>query len=124
MPDNKHSGDGLLRRRTKVFGLRVLRLVERLPRGIAADVIGKQLLRCATSVGANYRAACRARSAAEFRPKRGIVEEEADEAVYWIELLMESQLIKPDLLHNLHDEANQITAMIVASIRTSRQKKG
>jgi four helix bundle protein len=73
-----------LKERTKQFALRIIRLVEALPKGRAADVIGRQLLRCGTSVGANYRAACRARSNAEFISKMGIVEEEADESLYWM----------------------------------------
>ena len=77
-----------LKERTRAFALRAVRLVEALPPGRAADVMGKQLLRCATSVGANYRAACRARSRAEFVAKLGIVEEEADEAEYWKEKYM------------------------------------
>ncbi len=79
-----------MKKRTKAFALRVVRLVEVLPATRTADVIGKQLLRCGTSVGANYRAACRARSQADFISKMGIVEEEADETIYWIELLVES----------------------------------
>src|SRR5947207_15435942 len=88
------SGNGMdnddLRPRTKAYALRVIRLVESLPRNRTADVIGKQLLRSATSVGANYRAACRAKSPADFTAKMGIVEEEADESLYWMELLIES----------------------------------
>jgi len=108
--------------RTKAFALRVVRLVDRLPSGRSSDVIGKQLLRCATSVGANYRAACRARSSAEFCAKLGIVEEEADESVYWLELLVESGQVRGDLLQNLLQEANEIVAMVVSSIRTARNR--
>ena len=79
-----------MKRRTKQFALRVIRLVESLPRGRTADVIGKQLLRSGTSVGANYRSACRAKSPADFISKMGIVEEEADESLYWMELLIVS----------------------------------
>jgi four helix bundle protein len=109
------------KRRTKQFALRVIRLVDSLPTSRSADVIGKQLLRSATSVGANYRAACRARSAPEFQAKLGIVEEEADESVYWMELLVESGRIRPNLVRNLLDEANALVAMTVASITTSRR---
>ncbi len=109
-----------LRERSKAFALRVIRLVNKLPESRAADVIGKQLLRSGTSVGANYRSACRARSAAEFCAKMGIVEEEADESGYWMELLVESELVKPDLLKNLMQESNEIVAMTVASIKTTR----
>ena len=82
-----------LKDRTKRFALSVIRLCESLPKGKRADVIGRQLLRCGTSVGANYRAACRARSAAEFVAKMGIVEEECDECLYWMELLVEAGLV-------------------------------
>ena len=113
---------GDLKQRTKQFAIRVIRLVGKLPRTIEAQVVGKQLLRSATSVGANYRAACRGRSPAEFRAKLGIVEEEADECCYWIELIGESGMIDPKLLSELLQEANEITAMVVASIKTSRGK--
>ena len=106
--------------RTKAFALRVMRLVDSLPARRSCEVIGKQLLRSATSVGANYRSACRGRSAAEFVAKLGIVEEEADESAYWIELLMEGDAVKPEALTDLHAEAGEIVAMVVASIRTAR----
>jgi four helix bundle protein len=83
-----------LGQRTKQFALRIIRLVEALPKGRTADVIGRQLLRCEASVGANYRAACRARSNADFISKMGIVEEEADESLYWMELLIEAEIVK------------------------------
>ena len=109
-------------KRTKSFAIRVIRLVRSLPQGSAANVIGKQLLRSGTSVGANYRAACRARSSKEFRSKLGIVEEEADESAYWIELLIETELVRRELVEDLLKEANEIAAMVVSSITTSRQK--
>ena len=112
--------DTILRSRTKQFALRVIRLVDSLPRRKSAQTIGSQLLRSATSVGANYRSAQRARSKKEFRAKLGIAEEEADESVYWFELLMEGGIVKQALLQDLHREGNEIIAMIVASIRTSR----
>src|SRR5436190_2970682 len=105
--------------RTKQFALAVVALVEALPAGRTADVIGKQLLRAGTSVGANYRAACRARSAAEFCSKMGIVEE-ADECGYWMELLIDAELVRPDLLEGLLTEANELVAIVVASIKTAR----
>ncbi len=114
----------ILRTRTKQMAIRVIRLVNRLPNSRAAGNIAHQILRSATSVGANYRAAQRARSPAEFRAKLGIVEEEADETAYWIELLMESELVKRDLLEDLYQEINEITAMIVASINTSKKAEG
>ena len=109
-----------LKARTKEFGLRVIRLVETLPKTRTADVLGRQLLRSGTSVGANYRAACRGRSAAEFQAKLGIVEEEADESAYWIEMLTDAGLVKTSLIEPLLREANELTAIIVTSIRTSR----
>jgi len=112
-----------LRNRTKQFALRIMRLVDALPRRRSAQVIGNQLLRSATStsVGANYRAAKRARSPAEFCAKMGIVEEEADESQYWLELIIESGLMTEKRLTGLLDEVNQIVAMVVASIRTARR---
>jgi len=109
--------------RTQQFALRVIRLIERMPKGVSGEIIGKQLLRSATSVGANYRAACRARSLSEFCSKMGIVEEEADESIYWMELLIESELVRKELLSALLQEANEILAMVVASIRTARGQK-
>jgi len=88
----------VLKHRTKQFGIRTVRVVEKLPPKRSAQTIGQQLLRCGTSVGANYRAACRARSDAEFRAKLGICEEEADEAVYWLELIVELGHIREKLL--------------------------
>ena len=100
--------------RTKRFALRIVRLVEELPNQRTAQRIGDQLLRSGTSVGANYRAACRARSGAEFRAKLGIVEEECDESAYWMELLMESHIVRPELLADLHHEAQEIQQKHVA----------
>lgn len=110
-----------LKQRTKQFALRVIRLTESMPKGRTGDVLGRQLLRSGTSVGANYRSACRARSAADFQSKMGIVEEEADESGYWMELIVESGLMKLNLVESLLVEANELTAIAVASIRTSRQ---
>ena len=108
------------KKRTKAFGLRVIKLVGQLPRTTVASVIGRQLLRSGTSVGANYRAACRARSRADFISKLGIVEEECDESIYWMELLVESETVKPERLSLLLREANELLAMVVASITTAR----
>jgi len=112
-----------MKRRTKEFALRVIRLVQSLPRGQMADVLGKQLLRSGTFVGANYRAACRAKSRADFISKMGIMEEEADESMYWMELLIESRLVRHDDVANLLDEADQLVAMTVSSIQTARSNK-
>ena len=110
-----------LRNRTKRFALRIIRLFRYLPRTTEAQVLGKQLLRSGTSVGANYRAAGRARSKAEFISKMGIVVEEVDETVFWIECLIESEIVKPDLLAELLAEANELTAIFAASQRTARR---
>ncbi|HEY9610056.1 four helix bundle protein [Allocoleopsis sp.] len=110
------------KRRTKQMGLRVIRLVEALPHSGTTDVIGKQLLRSATSIGANYRSACRGKSLADVVAKLSIVEEEADESLYWIELLIESELVSADKLKSLMLEVNEIIAMTVASIKTLRAK--
>lgn len=98
-------------------------MVESLPRGRASVAIGNQLLRSGTSVGANYRAACRARSVAEFCAKLGVVEEEADESIYWIELATDAGLVSRQRVSELLKEANAIVAMVVASIGTARNRK-
>jgi four helix bundle protein len=107
--------------RTKQFGVRVIKLVDSLPDSWTARSLGNQLLRSGTSVGANYRAACRARSSAEFCAKLGICEEEADEAIYWMELLVDAGLVKAKRIQDLINEAGEILAITVASIRTSRK---
>src|ERR1041384_2705835 len=108
--------------RTKKLALRVIKMVEALPKRQTADIIGKQLLRSATSVGANYRAACRGKSPADVLHKLAIVEEEADESLYWMELLIESGIIPEAKLTSLMSETNEIVAMIVSSIKTLRAK--
>jgi four helix bundle protein len=112
-----------LKKRTKQFGLRVIQLVETLPRTKTADVIGNQLLRCATSVGANYRAACRARSKPYFIAKLGTVEEEADESAYWLEMLVEAKVVKSNAVAELLAEANELTAIIASSRLTAKRNK-
>ncbi len=109
--------------RTKQIALRVIKLVEALPKNYSAQVIGKQLLRSATSVGANYRAACRGKSTADVIHKLSIVEEEADESLYWLELLIESEIMSEIKLSALHTDIDQIVAMTVSSIKTLRSKK-
>ena len=109
-----------LKERTKQFALRVIRLSDTLPRQMAADVIGRQLIRSATSVAANYRAACRGKSRADFISKMGTVEEEADESALWLELLIDSQLVPAERLGALRQEADEMTAIVVSSIRTAR----
>jgi four helix bundle protein len=107
--------------RTKRFALAVLRLVDQLPAGKVADVIGNQLVRSATSVAANYRASCRARSRREFIAKMGIVEEEADESQFWLEVLIERGVVDRPIAIALRGEAGQLVALTVASIRTARR---
>jgi four helix bundle protein len=104
-----------LKQRTKAFALRVIKLVNSLPPGFICRRLGDQLLRSATSVGANYRAVCRARSKADFSNKLGIVEEEVDESAFWMELLVDGGLMPKHRLTKLLDEANQLTAIMVAS---------
>jgi len=111
-----------LKARTKKYALDTIRLVQSLPRNQTADILGRQLIRSGTSVAANYRAACRARSRADFLSKMGIVEEEADETQFWIELLTEAGLVKPDKVANLIKESNELIAITVSSIRTARKK--
>ena len=118
-----HGSKEQLRERTKAFALRAMTLVDALPKRRSATVAGNQLLRCATSVGANYRAAKRARSVAEFLAKLGIVEEEADESLYWLELIQGSGLMKARRLDALIQEGDEIVAMVVASIRTAKQRR-
>ena len=108
--------------RTKTFALRIMKLVDALPKTTAARAIGSQLIRSGTSVSANYRAACRGRSKAEFIAKLGIVEEEADESAHWLELIIEGGLLKEDRVRDLHKEACEITAMMSASKKTARAR--
>ena len=109
-----------LKQRTQAFAVRTIRLVQTLPRSRASDVIGHQLLRSGTSVAANYRAARRARSRKEFLAKMGIVEEEADESAFWLALLVDADLLPASEVVDLKDEAQQLVAITVASIRTAR----
>ena len=109
-----------LRNRTKAFALRVIQLYRSLPYGTDTQVLGRQLLRCSTSVAANYRAVCRARSKAEFVAKIGVVVEEADEAILWLELMTESGIVPLEKAEALLMEANELTAIFAASQRTAR----
>ena len=111
-----------LLQRTKNFALRIIKLVNALPNNPAGRAIGGQLIRSGTSVSANYRAACRGRSKAEFVAKLGIVEEEADESALWMELIIESELIEEKLVADLLNEARQITAIVAAPKITARRK--
>ena len=117
------SGDADLKVRTRSFALRIIKTVDALPNTRSANVIGQQLLRSGTSVGANYRVACRGRSTAEFVAKLGIVEEEADECGYWLELLVDSGLMTKSQLGDLMKEADELVAITVASIKTARKRR-
>ncbi len=108
------------RSRTQEFALRTIRLCDSLPKKRTTDIIGRQLLRCGTSVGATYRAACRAKSRADFVAKMGIVEEECDECIYWMELLIRGDIMELRMLVDLMQEANEILSMVIASRKTAR----
>jgi four helix bundle protein len=108
------------KKRTRSFALRVIQLVEALPERRTASVLGRQLLRSGTSVGANYRAACRGRSRADMKAKLAIVEEELDESLYWIRLLVDAGIITEHRVDALLDEGEALLSMVVSSIRTLR----
>jgi len=112
-----------LKRRTKAFALRILKLVDALPKTTAGRALALQIVRSGTSVAANYRAACRARSTADFIAKMGIVEEESDETLFWLELLEESELVSATKLAAIKREANELIAITIASIKTTRRNR-
>lgn len=112
-----------LKRRTKLFALKAIKMVESFPKTKTGDVIGRQLLKSATSVGANYRSACRSRSHADFISKISIVEEEADESLYWLEIAIESNLIGKNKVSDLVQEANELTAIFTSSRRSASKNK-
>jgi len=112
-----------LKERCKKFALSILRLADTVPNTISGRAISSQLIRAATSVGANYRAACRGRSKADFIAKLGIVLEEADECDYWLELLVDARLIKKEDAHLCRIEADELTAIMTANIKTARMNK-
>ncbi|MCY2955169.1 MAG: four helix bundle protein [Planctomycetota bacterium] len=110
-----------LKRRTKQFALRAMQLAASLDRSITGRTLANQLVRSGTSVGANYRSACRARSKAEFISRLGVVEEEADESAYWMELIIEAGLMPENRVKMLLNEADQLVAIVVASRRSVRR---
>ena len=112
----------IFKRRTKQLALRVIQVAESLPKTQTSSVISKQIIRSATSVGANYRSVCRAKSTADMISKLGTVLEEADETLYWLELLVEAKIIPHPKLANLMSETNEIIAMLCSSIKTLRKK--
>jgi four helix bundle protein len=112
-----------LRNRTKQFALRVIKVADAMPRRLSAEVIGKQVLRSGTSVGAHYREACRARSRAEFISKMEVGLQELDETTYWFELITESGMVPADRLVPLHKEGGELTAIFAASINTAKKRR-
>ena len=111
-----------MKERTMCYALRIIKVMRSLRRDVECDIIGRQLLRAGTSVAANYRAACRARSRAEFIAKMGIVEEECDESLFWMELLIRSKILTEAKLKNLMNEGNEIAAIVVSSKKTARSR--
>jgi len=111
-----------LKTRTKQFALRIIRLVESFPRTSTARTIGRQLLRSGTSVGASYRAACQARTRADYISKVGIAIDEADKSLYWMELVVDAKVIPAEKLTALTKEANEIVAVLPATTRTARPR--
>ena len=112
-----------MKARTKAYANRVVKLCAALPVNWIAQTLGKQLLRSGTSVGANYRAVCRAKSNSDFINKLRIVEEECDESLFWMELLVENNFIKPVRLRELMKEANELIAIVVSSAKTARTSR-
>ncbi len=111
-----------MKRRTRNFGLNVMRLCDALPQSRSSAVVANQLIRSATSTGANYRAVCRARSDSDFISKLGVTLEEADESVYWLEIILESKMKKPEEVQPLLNEGNEIVSILVASLNTVRAR--
>ncbi len=110
-------------RRTKQLTIRIIKMSGALPKTIAAEVVGRQIIRSSSSVGANYRAACRAKSTADMINKLKIVEEEADETLFWLEVLIEGEIMPESRLQDLLRETDEILAMTVASLKTLRNKQ-
>jgi four helix bundle protein len=106
--------------RTMRFALRIVRLYRALPKSDEARILGKQLLRSGTSIGANYRAACRARSRAEFVAKLGIVLEEGDETAFWLDLMRDAEVFPEEKLHEIVRESRELLSIFVASVRTAK----
>ncbi len=112
-----------LKQRTKSFALRIIRLYGVLPKSTEAQVLGKQVLRSGTSVGAHYREAARARSTAEFISKMETGLQELDETDYWLELLIDSEIVPAERLADLRREVDELTAIFVASVKTAKKRK-
>ena len=112
-----------MKRRTKEFAKEIIKLCRSLPKNREGRLIGEQIFRSGTSIAANYRAACRARSTAEFISKMGIVEEEADETLFWLEIIQEMDVMKTELLQAIIKENDEIISIVVSSIKTAKQKR-
>ena len=112
-----------LKKRTKQFAIRIVKLFRSLPRSEEARIIGRQMLRSGTPVAANYRAVCRSRSKAEFIAKVGVVVEEADETVLWLELLVDTEIVRASQMEKLLIEANELLAIFAASQHTARSRR-
>src|SRR5438093_12463737 len=112
-----------MKARTRAFALRIIKLAESLPKTPTANTIRNQMLRCGPSVGANYRAACRAKSKPDFISKMGIVEEEADETMYWIELSVDAGITKKSRVDSLLEETDEILSIVVSSVKTAKGTK-
>ncbi|MDQ3129475.1 MAG: four helix bundle protein [Acidobacteriota bacterium] len=117
------SGNLDLKIRTKKFALRIIRLYKALPNSVEEQIIGKQILRSGTSVGAQYREGTRARSTAEFISKIESASQELEETMYWFELLIESEVFKPEKLQDLHNEADELMAIFVSSVKKAKERK-
>jgi four helix bundle protein len=111
-----------MKQRTKAFSLRVLKLADRLPNSRSGNTIANQMVRSGTSVAANYRALCRAKSRADFIHKTSVVEEEADESCFWLEMVIDAKLFPAKRVNPLLQEANEITAILVASRKTAARR--
>ena len=112
-----------MKSRTKAYANRVVQVCAALPANWIAQTLGKQLLRSGTSVGANYRAVCRAKSTADFINKLRVVEEECDESLFWMELLVDNHLVKASRLRDLMQEGNELLAIVVSSAKTARASR-
>lgn len=112
-----------LKDRTKKFAVSIIRFIRTLPKNDEGYILGKQLLRSGTSVGANYRSACKGKSTADFINKITIVEEEADECCYWLELIIEAEIANKELVEPILKEANELTAIFTATGKTAKANK-
>lgn len=121
--ENYSEFESKLKLRTRAYALAIVRLVQSVKHEMVSDVLAKQLVRCGTSVGANYRSACRARSRAEMISRLSVVEEEADESLYWLEIMADAQILERSAIQNLMLEGEEILKIVVASIRTLKSKQ-